>query len=441
MVTMHLLLKTLSLALLVLLVHALPGQGRPNASVKNITIRSENPNRQQSRLVLPYGFSSDSMGLTLGVGGMMQGYGQDQLLLGSTLFGSFDSAVGFFLGMWDYRPPWTERLFFSAQGMVGHYPRQRGYSAPFFVDGQTRPGSNSSDQDDYIEEKGYDNWSDFRLEYVLPMGSARDSAIVTYRLKNGLLESAPVGGETWNPLKDGITTLLLRQYNRYRSFDTEQGELEATTHPIQVGLYYDNTDFPKNPTDGSSQYLAVTHDFGWLESPDDWTFIELEASKYFSFGPSAYARQRILALNFWTGDTPTWEESTNADGITAVSHRPPFYEGANLGGFYRMRGYPQDRFNDRSVIYTTAEYRYTLDWNPLGNISWLRFLQSDWMQLVGFVEGGRVADSYDFSDLFQDWKVDAGVGLRCLFAGSVARLDVAVSEEGTSMWVMFGQPF
>jgi outer membrane translocation and assembly module TamA len=110
-----------------------------------------------------------------------------------------------------------------------------------------------------------------------------------------------------------------------------------------------------------------------------------------------------------------------------------------LGGFYRMRGYPVDRFNDRSVLYTAAEYRYTLDWNPLGNISWLRFLQSDWLQLVGFIEGGRVANEY--GDLFEDWKVDGGVGIRSMFAGAVVRLDVGVSEESTSAWVMFGHPF
>lgn len=416
-------------------------EARPRTSVKNTLLREELPERKATTLILPYGFSSDSMGVTLGVGGMMKGYGQDQLILGSTLFGSFDSAVGFFLGMWDYMPPWTDRLFFSAQGMVGHYPRQRAYSASTFTPGTDRPGSNNSGKDDYGEESGYDNWSDFKLEYVLPLGSARDSGMVDYKLKNGLLVSPPVGGETWNPLETGVTTLLLRQFNRYRSFELEDGDLDATTHPIEVAISYNNTDYPTNPSTGSSQYLAVTHDFGWLESPDDWTFIEFEASKYFSLGSSEYARQRIIALNFWTGDTPSWEENLDADGNIQVTHRPPFYEGATLGGFYRMRGYPQDRFNDRSVIYTTAEYRYTLDWNPLNQVSWLRFLQSDWIQLVGFVEGGRVANDYDVSELLKDWKVDVGVGIRCLFAGAVARLDVARSEEGTSMWVMFSQPF
>jgi outer membrane protein assembly factor BamA len=229
---------------------------------------------------------------------------------------------------------------------------------------------------------------------------------------------------------------------RFRSFETDTvGDVDVTTHPVELAVSYDNTDFPTNPSYGSSQYFSVTRDFGWLGSDDSWTFIEFEASKYFSLGKSKWAKQRIIALNFWTGDSPTWDENLTPSGLIEVSHRPPFYEGATLGGFYRMRGYPIDRFNDRSVIYTAAEYRYTLKWNPLGNISWLRFLQSDWLQLVGFVEGGRVANEYSFSELFSSWKVDGGMGLRFMFAGAVVHLDVGVSDEGVNAWVMFGHPF
>jgi outer membrane protein assembly factor BamA len=325
--------------------------------------------------------------------------------------------------------------------MVGHYPSQRAYSAPFFEPSRPPPGSNESDENDFIEDSGFDNWTDFRLEYVLPLGSAQSSASYKYRLRGGLLISDPIGGEQWNPIESGVTMLLLRQFNRFRSFETDQGVLGATTHPFEFALSYNNTDFPANPSYGSNQYLSVTHDFGWLESPQSWSFIEFEASKYFSLGDSDWAKQRIIALNFWTGDTLTWEKTLNDQGNIVVKHRPPFYEGATLGGFFRMRGYPVDRFNDRSVIYTTAEYRYTLRWNPIGNVSWLRFLQSDWLQLVSSVEGGRVANKYDPLVLLRDWKVNGGVGLRAMVAGGVVRLDVGISEETTSAWVMFGHPF
>lgn len=418
-----------------------PVQARPRTSVKTVQTRVENPNGSKSKLILPYAFPSDSMGFVVGVGGGMKGYGQDQLLVGGTAFGSFDSAVGLFLGLWDYRPSFADRFFFGAQGMVGHYPRQKAYAALAYRSGVSRAGSNNSEADDYVEESGYDNWTDFQLEFVLPIGAARNDALQHVQLKGGLLESAPVGGRVWNPMTSGVTTIMLRQFNRYRSFETAQGKLDATTHPIEVAIGHDNTDYPNNPSYGSSQYFGITHDFGWLESPHEWTFIEFEASKYFSLGASDWAKQRVVALNFWTGDTPTWEEHTSEEGIVTLDHQPPFYEGANLGGFYRMRAYPQDRFRDRSVIYATAEYRYTLHWNPIAEVSWLRFLQSDWLQLVGFVEGGQVAGDYTFSDLFDEWKFDAGIGIRSMFAGGVVRLDIATGEEDTTAWVMFGHPF
>jgi hypothetical protein len=71
------------------------------------------------------------MGFTMGVGGFIKEYGLEQLFFGATAFGSVDDAVGLFLGMWDYRPSWAQRFFFGAQGMVGHYPRQRAYAATF----------------------------------------------------------------------------------------------------------------------------------------------------------------------------------------------------------------------------------------------------------------------------------------------------------------------
>jgi len=51
------------------------------------------PKGLQSALVLPYAFSIDSMGFTVGVGGLVKGYGQEQLVLGATAFGSSDETA------------------------------------------------------------------------------------------------------------------------------------------------------------------------------------------------------------------------------------------------------------------------------------------------------------------------------------------------------------
>lgn len=414
---------------------------RPNATVKFSSIRAENPKKGKEALVLPYIFSTDSWGTTVGVGGGAKGYGQEQLLVAGTVFGSSDDAKGAVLGMWDYRLPRTERFFFTIMGSVGDYPRQRVYSEVSSGFTGIRSGANESDKDDYFENSGTDNWWEMKLEYVLPMGSMRNRGMAQYRLEDGLLVSGASGGERWNPLTSGVTVAVLRQFNRYQKYENEGQTVDGTIHPLEFGLLYNNTDFYANPSFGSSQYLAVTHDFAWLESEETWTFLEFEASKYFSLGANKLARQQVLALNFWTGYSPSWDQQTDAAGVTTIKHRPPFLEGAKLGGFYRMRAYPNNRFNDKSVIYTTAEYRFTPHWNPIGEISWLRWLKMDWMQFVGFVEGGRVAPEYSASELFSDWKADAGLGLRAMMAGGVVRLDFAASDEGSAAWVMFGHPF
>ena len=86
-----------------------------------------------------------------------------------------------------------------------------------------------------------------------------------------------------------------------------------------------------------------------------WTNLELDLSKYFYLGQSAWFRQKALALNFWTSDTPTWNPDDENPQI--VTNRPPPYLGSTLGGFDRLRAFPSGRYNDRSAVYYTAELR------------------------------------------------------------------------------------
>jgi len=413
---------------------------RPRATMKYVTEREESRKMGKETLLVPYAFPSESMGLTFGVGGLAKGYIQDQLMLAGTVFGSVDSALAGVLGLWDYKLPYTERFYASTMGSWGYYPRQRAYAeAPGGYSG-VRAGSNDSAKEDYIQDSGQDNWWEVKLEYVLPIGGMKHQGAATYKLKRGLLVSGASGGDSWNPLASGATVAVVRQYNRYQTYERDEGVIDGAIHALEFGLLYNNTDFAANPSTGSSQYLSVSHDFGWLESDHDWTFVEFEASKYFDMGPCKYGRQRVVALNFWTGESPSWDKHVEGD-LTYIDNKPPFAEGAKLGGFYRLRAYPNNRFNDKAVIYSTAEYRFMPEWNPLGEISWLSWLKMDWMQLVGFVEGGRVAEHYSYSDLSTDWKGDVGVGLRTMLAGGVARLDFAVAEEASAVWVMFGHPF
>jgi outer membrane protein assembly factor BamA len=279
------------------------------------------------------------------------------------------------------------------------------------------------------------------MEYVLPIGSATVNPVMTYRLRQGMLVSEPSGGDSWNPLESGVSVLMLQQRFTYQSYETDLGKIDGDVSPVDLALLYNNTDYAPNPSKGSSQYICLTHDFSERDDNGEWSFVEFEASKYFALPTIESALQQVIALNFWTGFSPEWDQYTNGDGESFIKHKPPFFEGADLGGFYRMRGYPNHRFNDKAVIYSTAEYRHTLRWNPLRNISWLGFLDPDWIQLVASVEGGRVSDTYTASELLSDWKFCGGVGIRLMLSGAVFRLDTSVSDEAVNTWVMMGHPF
>ena len=412
-----------------------------SASAKTNIERIENSHLRDS-LILPYAFSTDDLGAVIGVGVMATGLYQKQMSVGATAFGGDSKGIAF--GVWDYQLFNSERLFFSSVGMIGKYPLLRAYTPlphEFTPADESRSGSNDSSFDDFIEAKGSNNWWEVKLEYVLPWGDAADSAMKTYHLAGGLVEKPIKEIAPWNPLKNGTSVLIARQFNRYQLYQTDDGDLDGAVHAIELGYLYDNTDFPTNPSQGSAQYFAYTYNPKWLESNNDWSFIEFEASQYFSFGATDFAKQNILALNFWTGYSPSWQLLYDENGNSEVINNAPSLEGASLGGMYRMRGFRQSRFHDKAAIYASAEYRMTLDYNPIADVKWLKFLNLDWFQTVLFVEGGRVSPTYTKNELLTDWKSDVGFSIRALTAGIVVRFDIAKSNEGTNMWLMVGHPF
>lgn len=58
-----------------------------------------------------------------------------------------------------------------------------------------------------------------------------------------------------------------------------------------------------------------------------------------------------------------------------------------------------------------------------------------------FAEGGRVHDEWDLSELHDDMKWDAGVGIRVDVEGVIVRLDVAQGEEDTEVQMFMGHAF
>ena len=74
-------------------------------------------------------------------------------------------------------------------------------------------------------------------------------------------------------------------------------------------------------------------------------------------------------------------------------------------------------------MYYAAELRLIPTWNPIGRGSRLDWLDIAWIQLVPFVEVGRVREGPGISaSCTVDMKLDVGVGFRALVKGLVVRV-------------------
>ncbi len=392
--------------------------------------------------MVPFAFYSGTLGPSIGGSIGNRGFFQPQASSFATIVGSASGSVYGFLAVRDLEIPGSERLFVNGQLNLGRFNQIDIYSDgnPNFP--ETRAGSPDSDADDFLTGDGTDVkvWSLFG--WVLPMGEGRDDPKSRLTLRDGIVVEGARDTSTWNPFRNGFTMVGIKPFYRDQDADTDEiGDVEATTSGAEFILHHENTDFHENPSQGSLQQVRYTKDWGELGSTAPWETVDLILTKYISLGEGRTSRQRVLALDLWWIDTPSWDEVESPNG--SIDHRPPSYAGATLGGTERMRGYPEGRFNDRSAVYYAAEYRHIPDWNPLRNLGWLnrRNARVQWLQYVVGLEVGQVSDEFDLGDLHSDMKVCGILGLRAMVNTLVVRADVGFSEEGAAVQMTIDHPF
>jgi len=389
-------------------------------------------------LSLPYGFYNENFGLAAAYVYGITGYPQKQsAILGTVMAGTKGSAMGFLMGR-DLQTPWSKRLFLDPVVSIGYFKDNDAY-----INGDPRfpnedAGSNDSDEDNYIEGDGWDNFFRLRFKYLLPIGHGRDEIISTYVVDQGLITSAGTGGRSLNPFKSGQCFLELRPFYRSLEIDGDHIDEDLKTNGLDFALFWDNRDFFPNPSKGNGLKFRISRDFGWFNSSDSWTNLDGELDFYIPLGVSERFQQKVLVLDFWTSYSPSWEDE--ADGT--ISNRPPAYVGSTLGGLWRLRGYPTQRFSDKAAVYYSAELRLMPEWNPFEGWPGLqKYLGVQWLQFVPFGELGRVAPSWNLSELHTDMKWCLGLGIRAWAKGIVVRIDTAASEEGSKIQMMISQPF
>ena len=388
-------------------------------------------------LKLPYAFYNENFGFAGGFVYGKVGKPQDQALILATAIVGTKGGMGFLVGR-DIQMPLIDRLFLDPIVSVGYFSDNES-----FIDGNPkfpneRAGSNDSDEDNFVEGDGWDNFFRLKFKYLLPIGNGRDEIISTIKIKDGLLASEPQGGTSWNPFKSGKSYLEMRPFYRSQELDGDDVDETIKTNGIDFSLFWDNRDFNANPTRGFGFRGKVSRDFGLFNSSDSWTNVEAELDVYFPFKMGNWLRKGVLALNHWTSYSPSWNKQD--DG--SVKNRPPAYAGSTLGGLWRLRGYPTQRFNDRAATYYAAELRLIPEWNPFNNWPHVqKYVGIKWLQFVPFGEIGRVAQDWSISRLHSDMKWCAGLGVRAWAQGIVIRIDTAYSDEGVGLQMMIAQPF
>jgi len=383
-------------------------------------------NGEPEPYVFPYAFASESMGFVFGVAGGISGLPQEQNSLVATLLVSNEGAAAAYAFFNNYQFSENSHLFVDISLGLGEFPQQRAYLDTSPSTGLPAAGSNDSSADNFFEAEGFSNWIEVDFKYLFDIGSGKSNPVNIYTLSEGLLVGGANGGEIFNPFKSGRTYLQTTLFHHDRDYEINS-EFPLSTTGVGLSLKYDNTDFPVNPSKGSIINAGIKYDPGF-NTNEQWSVAEFEYSTYFKLPQGPFTEQQVIALNAWTAHT--------------LSDAPaPHYYGVTLGGLYRLRAYPIERFHDKSALYYSAEFRTIPKSDLLRNITFLEFANLEWWEVAIFYETGRVAPDWNFKDLHDSMKSDVGISLRIMANHDIARLDVAWSEEDTAIWLMYGHPF
>jgi hypothetical protein len=406
-------------------------------------LREGQSERSAATLTVPFAFYNEASGLSAGFSVGKRGWLQPQATIFATVVGGVEDTLYGFLALRDLNVSWSDRIFVDAQFNVGTFGEIDVYTDgnPDFPD--QRAGSHGSDEDNFLTGDGTDNAGWIRVVYVLPIGTGRDEPESRLTLRDGLVTDGGRDTSSWNPLRGGYTALGVEPFFRKQDLSTDEaGDQEISTAGAEFLLHYQNTDFSVNPSRGGLAQVRYTRDWGGWDSTAEWETVDLLVAGYIPLGNRRGSRQRVLALNAWWIDTPSWDD-VSVEGGDPIYHRPPSYSGATLGGLSRMKGYPEGRFNDRAAAYYSAEYRHIPEWNPLRGSDWLREMNAhvDWLQYVVGVEIGRVADEFDMDELHSDMNVGGILGVRAMVNHLIVRADVGISDEGAAVQMTIDHPF
>ncbi len=113
----------------------------------------------------------------------------------------------------------------------------------------------------------------------------------------------------------------------------------------------------------------------------------------------------------------------------------PFYERSSLGGQNNLRGFGENRFIDKQLLVFNVEQRFLVLRTRIFNVV------ADF-EIAPFLDAGRVFNTFNDLQLFSNFEVTPGVGLRGLIRPNVVgRVDYGWSNEGGAVFAGLDYPF
>ncbi len=203
---------------------------------------------------------------------------------------------------------------------------------------------------------------------------------------------------------------------------------------------------------------------GWRSpqrgSGPEYTLVDVNTTAYFPMG-----KRSTWALNYLQSDAHVTRQGEtdrtalenelglNCAAITDTADRAACDEyidniiaanrygnASNLGGFNRLRAYPEGRYHGAHTRFLATEFRWNLteEFTPF-NFYVIKDVRTTF-QVAFFLEAGTIADRY--RDLWDDIRSVAGVGARVITAsGVVFRADIAAGQEGVQPSLWFDYPW
>nr|WP_240478387.1 BamA/TamA family outer membrane protein [Photobacterium aquae] len=391
------------------------------------------PTWEPDSAVVPFIFSTDAMGLSIGMAGVLKGAGQPQAaLLGAGLVTDKGTWLGY-LGASNYTYSLESRWLFGAELYAAEFKQ-----FDYFLGDAT--GNGSSAEDKVVADASESQYR-LSMRYVLPIGAGASRGVSA-----AFVPGRKLTGHV--PWQSGVSTIELRPFYQSREFaNLPMGEIApagfseaSSVWGLETRFDWDNRNNTRNPTDGSRSQFSVSVDPGGSDRPSWWKW-ELNQSWFWNAGPLGEVfDQQVIAFNVYTGDTPSWNQTDTVNGHE-VFRRPPAYAGMRLGGLYRLRSFASGRYADRSALSYSLEYRILPDWQPLKEWPVFEWYDVPWWQWVAFADVGRVAGEYDLAELHRDMKWSAGGAIRFQVEGVVVRTEMAWGSEDSIFRVMINQPF